>query len=138
MGTISQPDSHCHRMQRQLRWWFIFSFVLAAGSIGLSVTIDLMGNLPGWLRYVGVAVAVLVTAFWVRAALRFQRSLDEMQRRVFLEVTSVIGIAAIAWLYLFPVLEKTGLVKPLTHDAYALALMPLGLVAWLITVRRYR
>lgn len=121
-----------------MRRWIIFTFVLAILSIGLSVAGDLVGSLPGGVRYPAVALAIALIGFWVRAALRFQRSLDEMQRRVFLEVTSIIGIAAIAWLYLFPVLEKTGLVGPVTHDAYALAVVPLSLIAWFVTARRYQ
>jgi len=125
-------------MQRQLRRWIIFSFALGALSIGLSMTVYRMGNLPGQLRYPAVALAIVLIGFWVRTALRFQRALDEMQRRVFLEVTSIVGIGAIAWVYLFPVLEKTGLVRPLTHDGYAAAVVPLSLIAWFITVRRYQ
>ena len=125
-------------MQRQLRRWIIFSFALGALSIGLSMTVYRMGNLPGQLRYPAVALAVVLIGFWVRTAIRFQRSLDEMQRRVFLEATSIVGIAAIAWVYLFPVLEKTGLVQPLTHDGYAAAVVPLTLIAWFVTVRRYQ
>ena len=125
-------------MRRQLRRWIIFSFALCVLSIGLSMAIDHMRNLPVQLRYSAVALAVVLIGFWARTALRFQRSLDELQQRVFLEVTSIVGIAAIAWVYLFPMLEKTGVVRTLTHDGYALVVVPLSLTAWFVTVRRYR
>jgi hypothetical protein len=138
MTTIPRPEPHGHGTQRQLRRWIVFSFALGALSIGLSMTVHRMGNLPGQLRYPVVALAIVLIGFWVRTAIHFQRSLDEMQRRVFLETTSIVGIAALAWVYLFPVLEKTGLVGPLTHDGYAAAVVPLTLIAWFVTVRRHQ
>ncbi len=136
--TPTSRTGHEPRVQQNLRQWFVFTFVLAALSIGLSVAIDRLGQLPDTLRYAAVAAGILLIGLWVRASLRFQHSLDEWQRRVFLEATSVVGIAAIAWTYLFPVLEKTGIVRPLDHDAYGLAVMPLAAVAFMITMRRYR
>jgi hypothetical protein len=124
--------------RRQLRWWIVLSLVLAAVSIVLSLSADLEGSVAGAVRYAVAGLSVVVIGFWGRAAFRFQRSLDEMQRRVFLEVTSAVGIAAIAWLYLFPVLEKTGIVGPVTHDGYAMVVLPLSLIAWLVVVRRYQ
>ena len=125
-------------MQSQLRRWLILSFALGVVSIGLSKTMVWMGGLPGALRYPVIVMAVVLIGFWARTAVRFQQTLDEMQKRVFLEVTSIVGIAAIGWVYLFPVLEKTGIVGPLTHDAYSLAVIPLSLFAWFITIRRYQ
>jgi hypothetical protein len=134
----SQPEPPGNSLRRQLRWWIVLSLVLAAGSIALSLTTDRPGSLPGFVRYAVAGLSIVLIGFWGRAALRFQRSLDEMQRRVFLEVTSVAGIAAIAWLYLFPVLQKTGIVGPVTHDGYAMVVLPLTLIAWFFVARRYQ
>jgi Zn-dependent protease len=118
--------------------WFAFTFALAAISIGLSVTIDRFGPLPDTIRYAAIAGGVIIIGLWMRASLRFHGSLDEMQRRIFLEATSIVGIAAIAWAYLFPVLEKTGVTGPIDHDVYAIAVLPLTAAAIAVTLRRYR
>ena len=138
MTPTRHSELPCHRTQRQLRRWLVFTLGLAVLSIGLSITLDQIGELPNTLRFGAIGMAALLIAFWVLTSIRFQRSLDEMQRRIFLEVTSIVGIAAIAWLYLFPVLEKTGIVRPMTHDGYALAVIPISLLAWLFTTRRYQ
>jgi low temperature requirement protein LtrA len=125
-------------MQQQLRRWILLTFALGVVSLALSFGRDRNAATPAALRYGAVAAAIVLIVFRARTAVRFQRALDEMQRRNFLEITSVVGIAAIAWLYLFPVLEKTGFVGALTHDGYALVVAPLCLIAWFAVVRRYR
>jgi hypothetical protein len=136
-ATCEAGTPYHRRIQRQLLTWFIVTFALGALSIGLSVALDVVGKLPNGLRYTTAGLALVLILLWGRASLRFQRTLDEMQRRVFLEATSIVGIAAIAWAYLFPVLEKTGFVRPMTHDGYAIAALPLALIAWFIARQRY-
>ncbi|MBX9603485.1 MAG: hypothetical protein K2X35_20935 [Bryobacteraceae bacterium] len=111
---------------------------MGALSILLSLARDRMGDLNAPLRYAGAACAVILIALWVRAAVGFQRSLDEMQRQMFLEATSFVGIAALAWVYLFPVLEKAHVVQPIDHDQYFAGVAVCAFLGWWLTARRYR